>query len=181
VTSEELDALLADPTIESLFESTPNVEDVTFDSLPARFPGMRNDLPCGECGSRMELRESRKFPQPFYGCTGFPECRGTHGAHTDGTPLGRPADKETKVARMRAHAVFDLTWKQKLVSHRGAAYNWMRQVMGLTHSQAHIGMFDRDQCELLIRMVYRDYPGLMDRYARLIYDEDPFGLDENVE
>jgi ssDNA-binding Zn-finger/Zn-ribbon topoisomerase 1 len=179
--TDRIDQLLADPTIESLFEARPNVEDVTFETLPARFPGMRHDLLCGECAALMQLRESPKFPRPFYGCTRYPECKGTHGAHADGTPLGRPANKETKIARMRAHAIFDQIWKLKLVTHRGAAYNWMRQVMQLSHTKAHIAMFDLAQCDDLIRLVYRDYPNLKGRYARLIFDEDPFGLDVEVD
>jgi hypothetical protein len=78
---------------------------------------------------------------------------------------------------MRAHAIFDQLWKQRLVTHRGAAYNWMRQVMQLSNNEAHIASFDKEQCDTLIRMVYRDYPRLKDRHARLIYDDDPFGLD----
>lgn len=53
---------------------------------------------CGECQAPMLLRESR-FGK-FYGCTRFPECRGTHGAHPDGRPLGVPANAETKEARV---------------------------------------------------------------------------------
>lgn len=175
---DRIDELLDEdglPTLESLFEPRPNVEDVDFSHAP-KFPGERHDLRCGECTALMTLRESHKYDRPFYGCTKFPTCRGTHGAHKDGTPLGTPANKETKKERMRAHAVFDQIWKKKLTPTRGAAYNWMREVMGLSHSQAHIAMFNAEQCETLVRLAYRDYPSLKDRYARLLYD-DPFGED----
>lgn len=182
MTPEELarlDLLLDDtpPTLESLFQPRPNVEDVTFESLPAKFPGTREDLLCGECAAPMRLQSSKRYLRPFYGCTRYPECRGTHGAHANGAPLGTPANKETKLARMRAHATFDQIWKQKLVTHRGAAYNWMRQVMGLTHSKAHIAMFNSEQCAELQRLVCRDFPSLKTRHDRLLYD-DPFGFDE---
>lgn len=166
------------PSIESLFEPTPNVEDVTFESLPAKYPSARQDLKCGECGALMDLRTSPKFSRPFYGCTRYPECRGTHGAHPNGAPLGIPANKETKQARRAAHAVFDQIWKQNLVRNRWAAYNWMRQVMGLSESQAHISMFDSQQCGELQRLVCRDYPTLKTRYDRLLYD-NPFGFDDD--
>lgn len=167
------------PTVESLFEPKPNVEDVTFESLPSKYPKARQDLQCGECGARMELCSSVKFTKPFYGCTRYPECRGSHGAHADGAPLGKPANQETKRARIQAHAMFDQIWKQKLVTHRGAAYNWMRQVMGLTNSQAHIGEFDIQQCAELQRLVCRDYPTLKTVTDRLLYDDDPFGFGED--
>lgn len=167
------------PSLESLFEPKPNVEDVTLESLPAKYPGARQDLKCGECGAPMDLRTSPKFVRPFYGCTKFPECRGTHGAHKTGAPLGTPANKETKLARIQAHAVFDQIWKQKLVHNRWAAYNWMRQVMGLTNRQAHIGEFNSQQCAELQRLVCRDYPSLKTRTDRLLYDDDPFGFGED--
>lgn len=173
------DQMTALPTVESLFEPSSNVEDVTFESLPAKYPGARQDLKCGDCGALMDLRSSSKFPRPFYGCTRYPECRGTHGAHASGAPLGKPANKETKQARRDAHAVFDQIWKQNLVRNRWAAYNWMRQTMGLSESQAHISMFDSSQCVELMRLVYRDYPSLMTRTDRLLYDDNPFGLEDD--
>lgn len=43
-------------------------------------------LPCSECSGSMTLRNSRYGF--FYGCSRFPDCRATHGAHPDGQPLG---------------------------------------------------------------------------------------------
>jgi hypothetical protein len=91
--------------------------------------------------------------------------------------LGKPANKETKLARMRAHATFDQIWKQRLVRNRWAAYNWLRQVMGMSESQGHIANFNIEQCSTLMRLVCRDYPTLKTRNDRLLYD-DPFGFDE---
>lgn len=106
-------------------------------------------LTCPEpgCGAAMQLRPSR-FGL-FYGCVRFPTCRGTHGAHPDGRPLGVPASTETKQARIRAHEAFDRLWRSGRMDRR-SAYHWMQQVMGLTSAEAHIGRFDRDQCEQLI-------------------------------
>ena len=170
-------------TLESLFEPTPkppNVQDVGLDDHQTNFPGIRHDLKCGECGAPMQLLEGGKYPtkgktlSPFYGCTKFPACRGSHGAHPDGSPKGTPANKETRLARIRAHTVFDQIWKDNLVKHRGAAYNWMREVMHLSRTDAHIARFNKEQCDRLVVLVYRDYPALKDKYARLLYDKDPF-------
>lgn len=115
-----------------------------------KYPRARPDLRCGECGALMLLRKGRDAP--FYGCTRFPECRGTHGAHPDGAPLGVPANKQTKAARMRAHAAFDRLWDGGPM-RRGDAYRWLTKAMGITTGQAHIGEFDEAQCEQVIALV----------------------------
>jgi len=165
-------------TLESLFEAPPSVQDIGFEDLAPRFPEERQDLKCGECQALMVLRYSSKYERPFYGCSRFPECRGTHGAHKNGAPLGIPADKETKKARIKAHAAFDQIWKGHHVRNRFLAYSWMRKAMGLTDSTAHISMLTIPQCEELVRLVYRDFPQLKGRLERLLYDADPFDDDE---
>lgn len=113
-----------------------------------------HNLTCPECGSRMELRPS-KFGL-FYGCTTFPKCDGTHGAHSDGRPLGTPATKATRDARMDAHTEFDTLWErgpQQYFCHRSSAYRWMQRVMGLTADEAHFEKFDEEQCAALIEAV----------------------------
>jgi len=117
------------------------------DPLPI---GTKLDHPCPECGETMVLRES-KFGL-FYGCSAFPKCKAAHGAHKDGKPLGIPADKMTKKARMDAHEVFDQLWKGKHMA-RGEAYQWMQEAMEMTEEEAHIGRFDADQCEELVHKV----------------------------
>lgn len=135
--------------------------------LPS-YPKLRTDLKCGECQAQMVLRES-KFGV-FYGCTRFPECKGSHGAHADGRPKGKPGDEATKKARIRAHQIFDQVWKKKLVKNRGAAYQWMQKAMKISRSEAHIGEFSIDQCNELMRQVYHHFPSLRDRWATLLVD-----------
>lgn len=113
------------------------------DPLPV---GTKLDHPCPECGAKMVLRNS-KFGL-FYGCTSFPKCKATHGAHADGQPLGIPANAKTKKARIRAHDAFDQLWKDKHMS-RGDAYFWMQGAMVMTAEEAHIGRFTEDQCDEL--------------------------------
>lgn len=109
------------------------------------------------CGAPMKLRKSR-FGL-FWGCTKFPECTVTHGAHPDGKPLGRPGTKEEKLARIEAHAVFDQLWqksafaKRKPRMKRTEAYVWLQKAMGLSKEAAHIGMFNVEQCKQLIELV----------------------------
>lgn len=59
------------------------------------------------CGARMKLKYSKKYKKHFYGCEKWPDCRNTHGAHPDGRPLGKPADKETRDLRRMLHIALD--------------------------------------------------------------------------
>jgi ssDNA-binding Zn-finger/Zn-ribbon topoisomerase 1 len=145
------------------------VEDIGLDEVEPTYPGKRDDLLCAECGASMVLRPSKYGL--FYGCTKFPECRGTHGAHADGRPKGTPGNAVTKKARIEAHRIFDQIWKSGLVKNRGAAYKWMQKAMGISRSEAHIGEFSIKQCEKLMRLVYQNYPKLRgSRWTALIVD-----------
>lgn len=106
------------------------------------------DVTCAECSSPMVQRES-KYGK-FYGCSRFPLCKATHGAHPDGRPLGIPADKKTKAARIRAHAEFDAFWMEQGWT-RGRAYGWL-----VKHGPApHIAEMTEEDCEKLIEILYR--------------------------
>jgi ssDNA-binding Zn-finger/Zn-ribbon topoisomerase 1 len=103
------------------------------------------------CGAPMKLTFTGHFKHGwFYGCTKYPACHGAHGCHADGKPLGIPADDETKQYRIAAHEEFDKLWKKGYMS-RGGCYSWMKKVMGLTKDEAHIGKFNKKQCQDLIQ------------------------------
>jgi ssDNA-binding Zn-finger/Zn-ribbon topoisomerase 1 len=125
------------------------IEDIGFEDVGPRFPGERDDLTCGECG----MSKMRLIALPtghFYGCARYPTCRGTHGAHPDGSPMGTPGDTLTREARMRAHEIFDQLWKTGKMS-RDDAYKWLAQKLGMTKETAHIGRFDVKTCERVIK------------------------------
>ena len=118
------------------------------------------------CGGKMKLREA-SFGI-FYGCASFPNCYASVSAHqSTGEPMGTPADEETKAARMRAHLHFDKLWDRKKAQfnplwkkaeefklmRRGEAYEWLRKKMKLTKEEAHIGLFTKAQCELVVVLV----------------------------
>jgi ssDNA-binding Zn-finger/Zn-ribbon topoisomerase 1 len=107
-------------------------------------------IPCPACGGSLSLKSSRYGP--FYGCSNWPACDQTHGAHPDGKPLGIPADKATREARIRAHAALDTLWQSGRMK-RKAAYRWMQEAMGLGPKEAHIGGFNIEQCERLVSLI----------------------------
>lgn len=106
-------------------------------------------LRCPDCGSKLLLKHGGYGM--YWGCETWIEtgCKGSMGAHPDGTPLGVPAGKKTKKLRIEAHGAFDQLWKAGGMS-RKQAYNWMQKQMGLGEDQAHIGKFNEDQCQELI-------------------------------
>lgn len=149
----DLDALFHPPK-----DTTPVVEDVTMDDrrkTEHRAPCARKDLKCGECGALMILRKSRKFGTPFYGCSRFPECRGTHGAHPDGRPRGIPGDRKTNEARNHAREFVDRLWKRGLMT-RNQAHAWMRQTMKTGDDS--FSSFTIEQCEHLVQAMQRGSP-----------------------
>lgn len=107
------------------------------------------DLKCPECGGQMLLRVTKGKNRRFYSCERFPDCRGSHGCHPDGKPLGVPADQETKELRIRAHEVFDRLWKLEGKS-RAKAYTWLSIALGIKRVNCHIGSFDKAMCNRVI-------------------------------
>lgn len=118
-------------------------------------------LKCPECGALMELRRTNKYHwkngkgRLFYGCSRWPDCKATHGAHPDGSPLGVPANMETKKARIEAHAALD-----RVVSARGwtgqGAYMWLGRKLGIAENrikeECHIAKFDLTTCRRVVEI-----------------------------
>jgi ssDNA-binding Zn-finger/Zn-ribbon topoisomerase 1 len=102
------------------------------------------ELDCPECGGKMRLVETKKGR--FYGCENFPDCQCTHGCHPDGSPLGVPADRSTRDARIETHRWFDALWKQGKMS-RHVAYKKLQAYMRMGTAKCHIGRFTKEQCE----------------------------------
>ena len=110
-------------------------------------------LLCPECGAPMALGSYKSTGNPYYRCRHWPDCRGSHGAHADGSPLGIPANQATKTMRIAAHDVFDRLWKRGRMT-RSHAYHWMAHHLRMTREEAHIGRFTTEQCSALIRAVW---------------------------
>jgi hypothetical protein len=106
----------------------------------------------------MVLRTTTKFtmrdgqPRRFFGCSRFPACKAAHGAHPDGTPLGRPADQDTKAARQRVHRICEEIWGDWDTGNRKAMYAWLRY----NAPQEHIAEMTEAECDEPERLL-RDY------------------------
>jgi ssDNA-binding Zn-finger/Zn-ribbon topoisomerase 1 len=109
-------------------------------------------LPCPECGGMLVLRQSSFGP--FYGCKNYPRCRGTHRAALNGSPLGIPADQETKLLRIKAHQALEKLYKGASRSMtKDDAYKRLQTLMNVPPEKAHISMFNKEQCERLIKLL----------------------------
>lgn len=42
---------------------------------------------CPDCGAKMVLRTNRRTKERFWGCSDFPDCRGSRDVGPDGKPL----------------------------------------------------------------------------------------------
>lgn len=167
-----------DDLFETKLPAKAAVEDIGLrdEKLGLGFPGEQFDLVCPECGAGMRLRNSKHGL--FYGCVKYPECKASHGAYNDGRPKGTPGDKETRKARIFAHRIFDRLWKDKVGDKprmsRPQAYAWMRKVLKLSESEAHIGKFTAAQCETLVGLVRKKFPGVQTAWDKLTSDKELF-------
>ena len=114
---------------------------------------------CDYCGHEATLVDDSEIYGRSYGHTAY-LCRhcgayvGCHG-RTD-KPLGRLANAELRTWKMKAHDAFDPLWNSPsspFHRHRNAAYAWLAQQMGLPVEKTHIGMFDIEQCQQVIKII----------------------------
>ena len=107
---------------------------------------------CPYCGGKAKLTDSAHvYRGRSYGLIW--DCRpcdayvGVHKGTTN--PLGRLANAELRKAKIRAHAVFDPLWKTRQMK-RHEAYALLAERLGIDSKDAHIGMFDVDQCRRVV-------------------------------
>lgn len=106
---------------------------------------------CPYCGKTAELVDSIEIYGRSYGMVYLcRKCDAYVGCHpgTD-KPLGRLANRELRMWKMRAHSAFDLLWKCRHM-RRQQAYAWLAEKLDIPTEQCHIGMFDVDMCQKVI-------------------------------
>lgn len=81
--------------------------------------------------------------KPFWQCPCGSALVGCHPGTI--TPLGTPADKDTRRARMAAHDAFDPLWKSKTL-RRTEAYKRLASKLNIRAEDCHIGLFDIATC-----------------------------------
>lgn len=111
---------------------------------------------CPYCDSPAVLTDSAEvYGGHSYGmiwlCRPCKAYVGTRKGSPEHAPLGRLANAELREWKKRAHSAFDHLWKTDGMT-RSAAYRWMREAMGMTEEQAHIGKFDVGECRRLVEL-----------------------------
>lgn len=83
-------------------------------------------------------------------------CNARVGCHKGTTrPLGDVANEVLRLKRMETHRVFDTFWKRRHMT-RSNAYKWLSEQLDIPREEVHIGGFEMDTCEKLIRLC-REY------------------------
>lgn len=67
------------------------------------------------------------------------------------TALGSLANEELRRWRQAAHSYFDPLWRT-YPRKRTAAYAWMARSLGISKDEAHIGLFNIEMCQRLIKL-----------------------------
>ena len=123
-------------------------------------------MKCPYCGNEAEVVTGKAiYPRrpdlanlKIFACMPCDAWVGTH--KNSGEPLGRLANAELRKAKQAAHAAFDPYWKSGHVT-RHKAYAMLAERMSLHKSQAHIGMFDVEQCNKVVEMFPPLHTGLV--------------------
>lgn len=63
-------------------------------------------------------------------------------------PLGTLANAALRLKRRETHRIFDAFWSAQGMN-RDQAYRWMAKAMNIPYRDAHIGLFEMEDCELL--------------------------------
>lgn len=107
---------------------------------------------CPLCGDTMSCKPS-KYGH-FFSCDSWSrtKCDVIVGCHPKTKiPLGYPATKEVRQLRHRCHELFDPIWRNGKMN-RKEAYRWLSLMMNI-QGEAHIGEFNKEQCEQLIKIL----------------------------
>lgn len=113
------------------------------------------DLQCPECSKPMELRfgpfrYKNGDLRPYYRCLDWPTCRGSHGAHPNGAPLGFPANAETKKLRMETHDLLDQVFGTRSHKPNRKKQQTFLKECGTT---GHVSQMDDVQCRKVIQIL----------------------------
>jgi len=99
-------------------------------------------------GQRIYPHRQDLFDMQFYLCAPCDAYVGCHEGTTN--PLGRLADVALRRAKNRAHAAFDPLWISGKMK-RQSAYKWLAKQLDIDAADCHIGMFDVEMCEKVVR------------------------------
>jgi hypothetical protein len=78
-------------------------------------------------------------------------CAARVGCHKDTRkPLGNLADFNLRIARIKAHDIFDTQWKKTGLT-RDSAYRMLCRKLKLTRDECHIANFNLETCQEMLK------------------------------
>lgn len=132
------------------------------------------EIKCQYCSSSASLRNSSIVYQGrdfglLYICNNYPVCDSYVGVHRNTIkPKGSLANKDLREIRKKAHFYFDYLWNKKMKIHnckkrtaRTKAYEWLSKQINIPFDECHIGMFDIENCEKVIKLCKPFYRGMI--------------------
>lgn len=130
---------LKEQLIENGFKDRTDKVICPYCDRPAKLVGGKEIYP-----SRFDL-----YKRKFWLCV---FCNAYVGTHKGGTkPYGRLANKQLRAIRKDAHNIFDKIWKSDKMK-RLQAYGWLANSLGIKVKNCHIGDFDIETCEKVIKL-----------------------------
>ena len=114
------------------------------------------NIKCPYCGAdTVFVDDSIVYGQSFgmiYLCKNYPECDAHVGVHKGtNVPKGRLANKELREYKKVVHSIVDNFWRDGIMTRR-EFYAWMAKQMQMPEEEAHVAMFDVEQCQKAIRI-----------------------------
>ncbi|MDZ7355769.1 MAG: DUF3268 family zinc-finger domain-containing protein [candidate division KSB1 bacterium] len=99
------------------------------------------------------------YNKKFWYCAACDAWVGCHSNSRLNKPLGRLANAELREWKQRAHAAFDPLWIRKMEKEAcskadaiKAGQKWLAEKLGIAISECHIGMFDVEQCQAVVKI-----------------------------
>lgn len=113
---------------------------------------------CPYCNKPATFSTSLQFYGKNYGTNVYhcDDCDARVGTHGKGKrALGTLANKELRDLRMTCHRLIDPYWRTKKMSRR-RVYERLAAFMEISAQEAHIAMFNEDQCRKVIAKFERN-------------------------
>lgn len=116
---------------------------------------------CRYCGGSVVLTDPAEIYEnglgnKIYLCR---SCNAYVRAASDLQPLGTLANAALRMKRREAHRVFD-AWRQARGLTRRQAYRKLAVMLHLPLSRAHIGLFEIEDCDRLLRLCRTEEKGV---------------------
>lgn len=115
---------------------------------------------CHNCGSSNVRKESNSI---IYGreygngkCYYCHDCKANVGTHDNGKPLGTLATKDVQILRKACHDIFDKLWRYEKVASRGHLYGILATQLGISGTECHFGMFQRERCLQALAIITKE-------------------------